>query len=45
MPEITSVRKLRPKGKVEAVTGHWQHSKTMREIQLPDAMVWLGPLE
>jgi poly(3-hydroxybutyrate) depolymerase len=39
------LRKLKPKGKVEPVTGHWAHSKDMREIQLPQAMTWLGLLE
>lgn len=39
------LRKLRPKGRVEAVTGNWPHSRQMREIQLPQAMNWLGLLE
>jgi poly(3-hydroxybutyrate) depolymerase len=39
------LRKLRPKGRVEAVTGNWPHSRLMREIQLPQAMAWLGLLE
>jgi poly(3-hydroxybutyrate) depolymerase len=39
------LRELNPRGKVEAVTGNWAHSKDMREIQLPQAMTWLGLLE
>jgi poly(3-hydroxybutyrate) depolymerase len=39
------LRKLRPRGKVEAVTGTWRHSSEMRhDTQLPNAVRWLGLL-
>jgi poly(3-hydroxybutyrate) depolymerase len=39
------LRKLRPRGKVESVTGVWRHSAEMRhDTQLPDAVRWLGLL-
>jgi poly(3-hydroxybutyrate) depolymerase len=39
------LRKLRPRGRVEAVTGFWRHSAEMRaETQLPEAIRWLGLL-
>jgi poly(3-hydroxybutyrate) depolymerase len=40
------LRKLHPRGRVEAVTGFWRHSAEMRhDTQLPDAVRWLGLLE
>jgi dipeptidyl aminopeptidase/acylaminoacyl peptidase len=37
------LRKRRPRGRVEAVTGFWRHSSEMRhDTQLPDAVRWLG---
>jgi poly(3-hydroxybutyrate) depolymerase len=37
------LRKRRPRGRVEAVTGSWSHSfKTYAELQLPAAVRWLG---
>jgi poly(3-hydroxybutyrate) depolymerase len=39
------LRKLKPQGRLEAVTGHWPHSRQMRGVQLPQAMAWLGLLE
>jgi len=37
------LRKRRPKGRVEAVTGSWSHSfETYAEMQLPAAVKWLG---
>jgi poly(3-hydroxybutyrate) depolymerase len=39
------LRKLRPRGPVEAVTGNWPHSRQMREIQLPQAMNWLDLIQ
>ena len=39
------LHKLKPHGRVEAVTGVWPHSKQMRATQLPQAMAWLGLLE
>jgi poly(3-hydroxybutyrate) depolymerase len=33
---------LQPKGRLDAVTGTWAHSATMRQTQLPAAMRWLG---
>jgi len=38
------LRRLRPNGRLDAVTGHWPHSRQMRTIQLPQAMHWLGLL-
>jgi poly(3-hydroxybutyrate) depolymerase len=39
------LKRLRPKGPVEAVTGFWQHSSEFRhDTQLPDAVRWLGLL-
>jgi poly(3-hydroxybutyrate) depolymerase len=39
------LRRLRPRGPVEAVTGFWRHSAEMRhDTQLPDAVRWLGLL-
>ena len=39
------LRKLRPRARVEAVTGVWRHSAEMRhDTQLPDAVRWLGLL-
>jgi pimeloyl-ACP methyl ester carboxylesterase len=38
------LRKLKPKGKVDAVTGHWNHSAQMRE-QIPIALRFLGLLD
>jgi poly(3-hydroxybutyrate) depolymerase len=35
---------LKPKGRLDAVTGTWAHSVTMRQTQLPAAMRWLGLL-
>jgi hypothetical protein len=41
----TELRKLRPRGRVEAVTGTWRHSSEMRhDTQLPKAVRWLGLL-
>ena len=41
----SELRKLRPRAKVEAVTGAWRHSAEMRhDTQLPDAVRWLGLL-
>jgi poly(3-hydroxybutyrate) depolymerase len=37
------LRKLRPRGRVEAVTGHWLHSAQMR-TQIPEALRFLGLL-
>ena len=37
------LRRLRPRGRVDAVTGFWRHSVDMPE-QLPRAMRWLGLL-
>lgn len=37
------LRKRRPRGRVEAVTGSWSHSfQTYADIQLPGAVQWLG---
>jgi poly(3-hydroxybutyrate) depolymerase len=37
------LRKRRPRGRVEAVTGSWSHSfKTYETLQLPRAVEWLG---
>jgi hypothetical protein len=37
------LRKRRPRGRVEAVTGSWSHSfKTYANVQLPAAVQWLG---
>lgn len=37
------LRKRRPRGRVEAVTGSWSHSfETYERIQLPGAVKWLG---
>ena len=39
------LRKLRPRGRVEAVTGFWRHSADMRaDGQLSQAVRWLGLL-
>jgi poly(3-hydroxybutyrate) depolymerase len=39
------LRKLRPRAKLEAITGFWRHSAQMRhDTQLPDAVRWLGLL-
>lgn len=39
------LRRLRPRGPVEAVTGFWRHSAEMRhDTQLPEAVRWLGLL-
>ena len=39
------LRRLRPRARVEAVTGVWRHSAEMRhDTQLPDAVRWLGLL-
>jgi pimeloyl-ACP methyl ester carboxylesterase len=38
------LRKLRPKGKVEAMTGHWSHSAEMRQ-QIRIALRFLGLLD
>lgn len=35
------LKKRHPKGKLEAIVGTWQHSKPMRQTQLPQAMEWL----
>jgi len=35
------LKKRHPKGKVETIVGTWQHSKPMRQTQLPQAMEWL----
>jgi pimeloyl-ACP methyl ester carboxylesterase len=40
----TELKKLRPKGRVEAVTGHWNHSAQMR-TQIPQALRFLGVLD
>ena len=37
------LKKLRPKGPVKAVTGHWLHSQQMR-TQMPEALRFLGLL-
>jgi poly(3-hydroxybutyrate) depolymerase len=37
------LRKLKPKGPVKAVTGHWLHSQQMR-TQMPEALRFLGLL-
>ena len=36
------LRKLKPSGRVEAVTGYWAHMSQMRERKLPQAAQWLG---
>ena len=37
------LRKLRPRGRVDAVTGFWRHSAAQRhDTQLPDALRFLG---
>jgi hypothetical protein len=37
------LRKRRPRGPVEAVTGFWKHSfETYAGVQLPAAVRWLG---
>src|SRR5215204_5491405 len=37
------LRRRRPRGRVEAVTGSWSHSfRTYANLQLPGAMQWLG---
>jgi hypothetical protein len=37
------LRKRRPRGRVEPVTGSWSHSfKTYANVQLPAAVQWLG---
>jgi len=41
---FNELRKLRPRGRLEAVTGHWSHQSQMREIRLPAAAQWLGLL-
>ena len=38
------LRKLRPRARVEAVTGHWLHSAQMR-TQIPEALRFLGLLD
>lgn len=38
------LRKLRPRGRVDAVTGHWNHSAQMR-TQIPEALRFLGLLD
>ena len=37
------LRRLRPRARVEAVTGHWRHSAQMR-TQIPEALRFLGLL-
>jgi len=37
------LRKLRPRGRVEKVTGSWSHTaESYRRLQLPGAVEWLG---
>jgi len=37
------LQKRRPKGRVEAVTGSWNHSfETYAQVQLPAAVKWLA---
>ena len=38
------VKRLRRRGRLEAVTGHWSHMSQMRERKLPEAAAWLGLL-
>jgi poly(3-hydroxybutyrate) depolymerase len=38
------LKRLKPRGKVEAVTGFWSHMSQMRERKIPQAMEWLGLL-
>ena len=38
------LEELHPTGRLDAVTGVWAHSATMRQQQLPEAMRWLGLL-
>ncbi|MGH3102665.1 MAG: alpha/beta hydrolase family protein [Gaiellaceae bacterium] len=40
----SELRELRPRGRVESVTGFWSHSAGYSEIQLPGAARWLGLL-
>ena len=37
------LKKLKPRGPVKAVTGHWLHSQQMR-TQMPEALRFLGLL-
>ncbi|MFN2468299.1 MAG: alpha/beta hydrolase family protein [Gaiellaceae bacterium] len=39
------LKRLNHRGRLDAVTGNWPHSKQMRQIQLPQAMRWLGLLD
>ena len=37
------LQKLRPRGRVEKVTGSWSHTaESYRRLQLPGAVEWLG---
>ena len=37
------LRKLGPRGELDAVTGHWPHTgEVYRTMQLPAAVRWLG---
>jgi pimeloyl-ACP methyl ester carboxylesterase len=41
----SELRKFRPRGRLEAVTGVWRHSAEMRhDTHLPEAVRWLGLL-
>lgn len=42
---FNEVKKVRKRGRLEAVTGHWSHMSQMRERKLPEAAAWLGLLE
>lgn len=39
------LRKLRPRGRVEAHTGFWSHSQAFAATQLPGASRWLGLID
>jgi poly(3-hydroxybutyrate) depolymerase len=38
------LKRLKPRGRVEAKTGFWPHMSQMRERKIPEAMQWLGLL-
>jgi len=41
---VEELRRLRPRGRVEPVTGLWSHSQGFSTVQLPGAARWLGLL-
>jgi poly(3-hydroxybutyrate) depolymerase len=41
---FNEVKKLRRRGRLESVTGNWDHMSQMRERKIPEAAEWLGLL-